>query len=319
MRQAALTVRSFRFSTDEIPPRSRATAIRELHERGVVPLEPLRDHVAQVNVVKWFLPGAGILCGRLGGVRQVAASHTPDVGDDLFLGLNLAGRSIAVQRSREVALEAGDAVFLSHDAGPFALIRPTPVRFVGLRVPRRALAPLLGERNRPAMQLIARETPALALVGAYVRAITSAPVLASAEAAELAARHLRDLVALCAGATREAAEEARGGVRAARLVAMKSDIAALLADEALTVATLAARHGVTPRYVHKLFESEGVTYTQFVLRQRLERAHRMLRDSEFAQHTIASIAYDVGFGDLSYFNRMFRRRFGATPSDVRNL
>ena len=31
-----------------------------------------------------------------------------------------------------------------------------------------------------------------------------------------------------------------------------------------------------------------------------------------------SIAYDVGFGDLSYFNRCFRRAYGATPSGVRS-
>jgi AraC-like DNA-binding protein len=56
-----------------------------------------------------------------------------------------------------------------------------------------------------------------------------------------------------------------------------ADIAANLVDEMLTVATSAARHGVTPRYVHKLFEDEGVTYTQFVLQHRLDRAFRMLR------------------------------------------
>jgi AraC-like DNA-binding protein len=29
------------------------------------------------------------------------------------------------------------------------------------------------------------------------------------------------------------------------------------------------------------------------------------------------VAYDCGFGDVSYFNRMFRRQFGAAPSDIR--
>jgi AraC-like DNA-binding protein len=33
--------------------------------------------------------------------------------------------------------------------------------------------------------------------------------------------------------------------------------------------------------------------------------------------SISAIAYAAGFGDLSYFNRAFRRRFGATPSDIR--
>ena len=32
---------------------------------------------------------------------------------------------------------------------------------------------------------------------------------------------------------------------------------------------------------------------------------------------ISEIAYDSGFGDLSYFNRRFRRLYGLTPRDVR--
>jgi len=44
----------------------------------------------------------------------------------------------------------------------------------------------------------------------------------------------------------------------------------------------------------------------------------MLRDSRFAARSISSIAYDVGFGDISYFNRAFRQRYKVTPSDIRN-
>jgi hypothetical protein len=35
-------------------------------------------------------------------------------------------------------------------------------------------------------------------------------------------------------------------------------------------------------------------------------------------HKIVDIAYDCGFGDVSHFNRRFRRRFGAAPSKFRN-
>ena len=86
----------------------------------------------------------------------------------------------------------------------------------------------------------------------------------------------------------------------------------------MTVAAIAARHGVSSRYLHKLFESEGTTFTQFILRERLDRAYRMLRDPRFVARSITSIAYDAGFGDLSYFNRTFRRHYGATPSDIRS-
>jgi AraC-like DNA-binding protein len=30
-----------------------------------------------------------------------------------------------------------------------------------------------------------------------------------------------------------------------------------------------------------------------------------------------TIAYETEFGDLSNFNHLFRRRYGATPSDIR--
>jgi AraC-like DNA-binding protein len=31
---------------------------------------------------------------------------------------------------------------------------------------------------------------------------------------------------------------------------------------------------------------------------------------------VSTIAYDAGFGDLSYFNRSFRRVYGLTPRDI---
>jgi AraC-like DNA-binding protein len=43
----------------------------------------------------------------------------------------------------------------------------------------------------------------------------------------------------------------------------------------------------------------------------------MLYEPHTVQRRVSAIAYDVGFGDLSYFNRCFRRLYGATPLDIR--
>jgi AraC-like DNA-binding protein len=43
----------------------------------------------------------------------------------------------------------------------------------------------------------------------------------------------------------------------------------------------------------------------------------MLTDPRRLHLAIIDIALAVGFGDVSYFNRVFRRRFGDTPSGVR--
>jgi transcriptional regulator GlxA family with amidase domain len=132
------------------------------------------------------------------------------------------------------------------------------------------------------------------------------------------AAHIHDLCALAVGATRDAAEIAKGrGLRAARLRAVQADIADNLGHGDVSAAALARRQAVTPRYIHKLFEGHGTTLSKFVRGLRLTRVHRMLSDDRHADLTIGAIAYEAGFGDLSTFNREFRRHFGATPSEVR--
>jgi AraC-like DNA-binding protein len=152
----------------------------------------------------------------------------------------------------------------------------------------------------------------------YVDVLDDEHVVGTPELQRAATTHIHDLFALAIGATRDAAEIARGrGLRAARLRAIKADIAWNLQDGDVSAAALARAQRVSPRYIQKLFESEGTTLSRYVLGQRLARVHRMLTDPGQTDLTIGAIAYKAGFGDLSTFNREFRRYFGATPSDVR--
>jgi AraC-like DNA-binding protein len=86
----------------------------------------------------------------------------------------------------------------------------------------------------------------------------------------------------------------------------------------LSVTKVAASQGVTPRYVQMLFEGEGTTFSAFVLGERLAFAHRILSDPRYSGRPIGTIALDAGFGDLSYFNRIFRRTYSGTPTDIRD-
>jgi len=104
----------------------------------------------------------------------------------------------------------------------------------------------------------------------------------------------------------------------ARMVgAIKADITERLADHDLSVASVAARQHVTPRYVQALFEREGTTLSAFVLSQRLARAHNLLADPRNANRPINAIADEAGFSDRSRFNRVFRQRYGVAPSEMR--
>ncbi|MDX2219230.1 MAG: helix-turn-helix transcriptional regulator, partial [Burkholderiales bacterium] len=156
-------------------------------------------------------------------------------------------------------------------------------------------------------------TPALRLLQAYLDTLPAA--LPDPQLNRLVANHVYDLMALAIGATRDGAEEARRrGVRAARLDVIKAD---LRREPLLAIQDVALRQGVSPRYVQMLFEEAGTTFTEFVLDIRLAAALRMLGSPRYADWSVLAIALEAGFGDLSYFNRRFKRRFGQTPSDAR--
>jgi AraC-like DNA-binding protein len=128
--------------------------------------------------------------------------------------------------------------------------------------------------------------------------------------------HIHDLIALTIGGDPDAMALTEGrGARAARLQANKADISRNAGDVGLTIAAVASRHRVTPRYIHKLFETEDVTFSEFVLTRRLAVAHRLLTDRRFAHRSTTSIAFDSGFADLSYFNRVFRRLYRHPDGD----
>jgi AraC-like DNA-binding protein len=319
-----------RFSTDSVPEEKRIQAVRELHlhERTILsaglepiePLEPMPDGALHVDVTKRTLPGLAVVSGRLAGLRNAIrpSRAVPDGGDDLLLAVNVRGCSVARQRDRDLILRDGDAVLGTRDLTGFTITRPTATRFIGIRVPRKAVAPLVGRIDEMPLRLVPHGTEALNLLVTYAGAIAESLSLGTPELQRLVVGHMHDLMAATFGATRDGRAIAEGrGIAAARLRAIMTDIRAHLGDGDLSVAEVAGRQRVTPRYVHKLFENEGLTFSSFVLGQRLSRAHRILSDPQLAHRNISSVAFDVGFGDLSYFNRAFRRHYAATPTEIR--
>jgi len=85
---------------------------------------------------------------------------------------------------------------------------------------------------------------------------------------------------------------------------------------ALTLACLAGDAGQSVFQYLRTFRSiTGVTPHQFILRARLRYAAARLATEE---SRVLQIALDAGFGDLSNFNRAFRREFGVAPRTYRH-
>ena len=82
----------------------------------------------------------------------------------------------------------------------------------------------------------------------------------------------------------------------------------------LTEMAAVARMGVA--HFARLFkQATGQTPHQYVIMRRIERAKRLLRETEWP---LIEICHRVGFTDQSYFTAAFRRHVGTTPRAYRD-
>ena len=311
--------RPLRYSTDDLPARDRLAAWREFYGPRVngADVRPAPDVPFLADVTLRALPGFGLTTTRSSPAQYARTRRFLADGRDFFgMHLSFAGDR-ASQRGQEIACGPHLAVLMNvAEAGWIA--SPRAMRFWGLWFRRSDLAPLVPGLDDRVLQPISADTEPMRYLVGYVHFLEQQRALTDPAVARLAGVHLRDLFALALGASRDAAVVAEGrGLRAARLQAIKRDVADNLGHGRLAVGMMAARHRVSPRYVQRLFEREGTTFSEYVLNARLDRAFRMLADPAHARWTVSAIALEVGFGDVSYFNRRFRRRYGLRPSDVR--
>jgi AraC-like DNA-binding protein len=95
-------------------------------------------------------------------------------------------------------------------------------------------------------------------------------------------------------------------------------VEARLADSSLDCQQIAAAHGISVRYLNKLFEDEELLLSEWIWSRRLEKARAAIERSRTTGQSITQIAYDWGFKDPAHFSRAFKARYHATPSDYRN-
>jgi AraC-like DNA-binding protein len=314
-------IAQMRFSLDGVPERERCLQICEFFGRELTKYDVERepDDPLHLDVTFRTLPGLIMMAGRGHGYRAVRSrrSVAAEATDDVGLAINLGGPLRLAHDAQEFVLAEREAVLVSL-AEPYCFTHRPPGGLLALRVPRAQIAPLVIGVDDLCNRRIPDSVPALKFLLDYVRVAEGEQWIACPQLQHLFIRHVHELMALAIGATRDAAESAKcGGLRAARLHAIKQDIARNIDKPDLSVNALAARHGLTPRFVQRLFETEGATFTEYVVSQRLARAHRMLSEPGREADKISVIAWDCGFGDISHFNHLFRRRYGLAPSDVR--
>lgn len=239
-----------------------------------------------------------------------------DSGEYLFVGVH-GGVAPCLQPPAEIALTPGDICF--YDAHrPTALDFPGAFRATVFLAPRTALGlaePVLHRLNRSP---VTRGSRLGTLLSPFLSGL-----------ADTAARHgpavsetlVRDAVNLLVTA---AAEQLGGeaaepcGAELSLLPRILEHIELHLSDADLSPEMIAEAAYISVRYLHKLFQEQGLTVSRWIQRRRLEECRRELLRRGGSQPTIAAVAGRWGFISAPHFSRVFRAAYGMSPSEWRD-
>jgi AraC-like DNA-binding protein len=240
-----------------------------------------------------------------------------DTRGDYIIGTMLnSTQSLIKQDGREAVRGVGQAMLYTN-AAPIDARHDSMVSFRGVTVPHKLLAQRVPHFENLAITPIA-PSPALRHLERYLSILVDSDVNADAILEHNVEVHLLDLIALALGARGDSSEIAQmRGLRAVRLQEALAEINRSFADPNFSPAAMAAKLGLSQRYIQDLLQETGTTLSERVLELRLQKARIMLADSRHDRLKVSDIALACGFNEVSYFNRRFRARFGASPTQYR--
>lgn len=224
------------------------------------------------------------------------------------------GAASLEQEDRLAPLAPGDMV-VYENSRPFTWTFTEPWSVAVVSLPREAVRLTDSERREMSARRLSGQAGLSGVVARFV-------VDATRHASEIPETHservlaqVSDLaISLLATPANSGYAEARQRVLIERV---KGYIETRFRDPALTPDEIAAAVNISTRYLHRLFEAEHETVALYLRGRRLRCARNDLLDPRRSNRSVAAIAHDCGFGDVSGFNRAFRAAFGITPRELR--
>jgi AraC-like DNA-binding protein len=236
--------------------------------------------------------------------------------DYVALGVQTAGTATLIQDGRHAGVGVGDLVVYD-TTRPYSLDYPEPFATRVVHMPRR----VVGLPEEDLRQVTGTAIPATegfgALLVSFLTALTvSVPTCSPSVAARLASG-LVDLFAALVDERTPGDGEQGTGAHDHLVLRVRDHIDRNLGDPALSPHTVAAAHHVSVRYLHRLFEGEGVTVARLIQQRRLQECARELGRRDASAPTVSAVAQRWGFANPAHFSRVFRGAYGVSPREWR--
>lgn len=306
-----------RFTTESYPEIERPRAWREALDRMGWRSVAILSARALHGVIHVQRSIGGFELSLLASAAQTLEPNAAG-GESVLLVLHLDGAATLDTAGRREPLALNDLVYLpSHEDASLAFA--TDFRAFVVRVPRaaikgRLLAPSLTSAGR-----IAGDSGVGHVFSGFLASLAeSLDTLPADELRPLELVLVEFLVALLAAHQREAPTSVLTSSQAAIFSRVCRSIDARLGDPTLSLALLAAEERVSQRYLQKLFETAGQSFSTYLRLRRLERCRVELVDPQYEKTSISDICFRWGFNDPAHFSRAFREQYHTSPRAFRH-
>ncbi|MFJ6379318.1 helix-turn-helix domain-containing protein [Kitasatospora sp. NPDC092039] len=294
---------------------SRSLVPLEVHPRTGRPFDGLLESHRLGYVRISTLEADAARLSRTAALIARAPRSEPQVG----VGLQVSGRAVLEQDGRRAEVPPGGLV-LYDTARPYAVDYPERFRTHLFHVPRRLLG--VPERDlRHASATAVGPTEGcgpvlLPFLGVLAASAHSFP----APVGDRLAGSVADLFGTLIAQLAPARETDEPGAQNAHLVRrVREYVDRHLGEPDLSPERIAQAHHISVRYLHRLFEGEGVTVSRLVQQLRLEACARELARRGRTAPTVSAVAQRWGFVNPAHFSRTFRAAYGVSPREWRSL
>lgn len=307
-----MTLTSQPFSLDQIPLARRQQAWAE--QLSCVAFLPSSETGDPAGVCQFFTSSSGVVLASLAGAPQNLTGIAQASDGRFRLTLVRQGRATLRTPGYVVHLAEGDLVL--QDASVFELDLEGDWELIVLLLPKAPLLARLGRNHVEYPHVLGGSVAALA-ARAVLRALgTNLDTLEQSDigSGEIA---LVELLASVILGTIKAPDGDMTAVQSAHFRRVALAIDRRLTDANLHAADIAREEGMSTRYLQRLFERRGDSFSEYLKAQRLERCRTDLLDPNHDTESIAAIGLRWGFRDHAHFSRSFTAAFAATPTAVR--
>ncbi|OAF12339.1 AraC family transcriptional regulator [Bradyrhizobium centrolobii] len=214
----------------------------------------------------------------------------------------------------EVTLRPGDIVLIDMAQPNRTMLRAGGGRthLMTIILQRAMLAPRLAHPDSATATLLPADHPRARVLASHYAA------LGETGSAEATIEAIADIVAAAAGGTADIAAGVERAERHLYLAMIKRRIADNLETDALAADELCRHFQISRATLYRLFEADG-GLAHYVREQRLNLAFRRLISPAAQDKRLIDLAVNMRFSSDSTFIRAFRRKFGLTPGELREL